>query len=137
MAQYGLGNYLYELEVKDGTANFHFVDPEDASNTADVTVSQKDFPEGAPADSRQVADVAYAQAAKVLNDKRDARVKKDAAKDLDDRLTEEARSREAADDFLANSSHVAVEPAKVESDGTKVYNTEDKSSDKTADDKKK
>lgn len=124
MAQYGLGNFVYELTVKDGSANFHFVDPGDSNNTADVSVNAKDFPEGAPADSRQVADVAYAQCAKVLNDKRDARLKKEAAKELDDRLSEEARSREAADDFLAKSQDVAVEPSKVEDDGTKVYNTD-------------
>ena len=134
MAQYGLGNFVYELEVKDGSANFHFVDPEAANNTADVTVASKDFPEGAPADSRQVADVAYGQASKVLNDKRDARVRKESAKELDDRLNEEARSREAADDFLANSSDVAVEPAQTDKDGTKVYNTADK--DGSADKKK-
>lgn len=133
MAQHGLGNFVYELTVKDGVANFHFVDPDDSNNTADVSVNAKDFPEGAPADSRQVADHAYAQCAKVLNDKRDARIKKEAAKELDDRLSEEARSREAADDFLANSQHVAVEPAKEESDGTKVYNT----ADKGGEDKKK
>lgn len=127
MAQHGLGNFVYELTVKDGTATFHFVDPDDSNNTADVSVNAKDFPEGAPADSRQVADHAYAQCAKVLNDKRDARLKKEAAKELDDRLSEEARSREAADDFLANSQHVAVEPAKVEDDGTNVYNTDSKS----------
>lgn len=123
----GLGNFVYELNVKDGAANFHFVDPHDSNNTADVSVSAKDFPEGAPADSRQVADLAFAQCAKVLNDKRDARIRKEADAERADKLKEDARAREAAEDFLANSNDVAVEPAKVEDDGTKVYNTADKS----------
>jgi hypothetical protein len=132
MAEYGLGNFKYELEVKDGSSKFKFYDPEDASNTAEVSVSQKEFPEGVTQpDSRQVADLAYAQCAKVLNDKRDARLRKEAADALKAKQDEDARSREAAADFLNNSKDVEVEPAKVESDGTKVYNTpSDKNTDK-------
>jgi glutamine cyclotransferase len=67
MAEYGLGNFVYELEVSDGNANFKFRDPEDASNTAEVSVHQSDFPEGInQADSRQVADLAFAQCSKGL-----------------------------------------------------------------------
>lgn len=123
MPTFGLGNFLYDLEVKDGKANFHFYDDEDADNTADVTLSAKDF-NGFDATSRQVADIAYAQAAKVLNDKRDARLAKQAQKDLAAKQTEDARSREAQADFTNNAKDVAVEPAQVEEDGTHVYNTD-------------
>lgn len=104
----GLGNFLYELEVKDGSANFHFYDPEDAGNTADVSVSKDDFPEGInQPDSRQVADLAFAQCSKVLNDKRDARIRKQAAADLEAKHDEDARQREEAADFLNNSQELA------------------------------
>lgn len=117
---FGLGNYLYDLDVSGGAANFKFRDPEDSDNTAEVSVSEKDFG-GFNADSRQVAEVAYAQVCKALNDKRDARVKKQTAAAVDADLTEKARVREAADDFLNNAQDVSVAPAKVEEDGTKVY----------------
>jgi hypothetical protein len=125
MPQYGLGNFVYELEVKDNAAHFKFSDPEDASNTAEVSVSQKDFPEGiTTADSRQVADMAYAQCQKILNDKRDARFKKQATDALEAKTAEDARAREAAHDFLNNAQDVATEPHHVEEDGTRVYNVE-------------
>jgi hypothetical protein len=123
MAQYGLGNFVYDLTISGGNASFKFVDPDDAANTAETTVNQDDF-EGLGADSRQVADKAYSQVAKQLNDARDKRIEKQAAdlqaeqKDLD------KRNRDAANDFFDNSSDVAVAPAKVEKDGTTVYNTE-------------
>jgi hypothetical protein len=122
--QYGLGNFLYELEVSDGNANFKFWDAEDAANTAEVSVSQKDFPEGVKdADSRQVADIAYTQCQQVLNDKRDARLKKEAADNVAEKQKEDKRVREEAADVLANGQDVAVAPAHVEKDGTRVYNT--------------
>ncbi len=124
MAHYGLGNFEYDLTVEGNNAKFKFFDPEDVTNTADVSLGEKDFPEGITApDSRQVADVAYAQCQKVLNDKRDARIAKNEKEDLADRQAEEQRTREAAADFLNNAQDGAVAPAKVESDGTKVYNT--------------
>jgi hypothetical protein len=108
MAQFGLGNFIYELEVSDGKANFNFRDPEDANNTAQVSVSQKDFPEGIPqADSRQVAELAFAQCSKVLNDKRDARIRKEAADALEKKHAEDARQREEAADFHNNSQELA------------------------------
>jgi hypothetical protein len=124
MAQYGLGNFVYELEISNDTANFSFHDPNDVTNTAEVSVSKKDFPEGiVQPDSRQVADLAYAQCSKVLNDKRDARLKKEASAEFNTRTDEEARSREAQADFLNNAQDASVQPAKTEDDGTKVYNT--------------
>jgi hypothetical protein len=125
MAQtYGLGNFLYTLDVADGNANFKFWDTDDASNTAEVSVAQKDFPEGIKdADSRQVADLAFEQCQKVLNDKRDARLKKETTDALAEKQKEDARVREEAADVLANGQDVAVAPAHIEKDGTKVYNT--------------
>jgi hypothetical protein len=131
MAQaYGLGNFLYEIDIADGSANFKFWDADDASNTAEVSVAQKDFPEGVKdADSRQVADLAFSQCQKVLNDKRDARMKKEAADEITAKQEEDKRVREEAADVLANGQDVAVAPAHIEKDGTKVYNTAEPSDD--------
>lgn len=124
MAQtYGLGNFIYEIDIVDGKANFKFWDAADASNTAEVSIAKADFPDGAPADSRQVADLAYSECQKVLNDKRDARLKQEAADELEAKQAEDKRVREEANDFLANSQDVEVAPAHIEKDGTRVYNT--------------
>lgn len=137
MAQtYGLGNFLYEIDVADGKANFKFWDAEDAANTAEVSIAKADFPEGiTDADSRQVADLAFDQCQRVLNDKRDARLKKEAADKLATEQAEEKRARQAAQDFQANAQDVAVEPAHVDKDGTTVYNTAEV--DETSTDNKK
>lgn len=108
MAQYGLGNFLYELEVNDGKSKFHFFDPEDADNTADVEVAKKDFPDGInDPDSRQVAELAFSQCSKLLNDARDDRIRRQAANDLSAKHAEDARAREAAADFHNNSQELA------------------------------
>ena len=123
MPQFGLGNFVYELDVKDGKANFSFRDPWDAENHAEVTIDQSEF-DGFAADSRQVADKAYDKCQRVLNEKRDARIKKEAEDQLDAQQKEDARARQSAQDFLESTSDVAVAPAKTEKDGTNVYNTE-------------
>lgn len=125
MAQtYGLGNFLYTIDVADGNANFKFWDQDDASNTAEVSVSQADFPEGIQdADSRQVADIAFDQCQRVLNEKRDARLKKEAADALAEKTKEDARVRQVAQDHLNSAKDVEVAPAHIEKDGTRVYNT--------------
>jgi hypothetical protein len=107
MARYGLGNFLYDIEVRDGNAEFNFFDPEDAENTAQVTIAQKDFAEGLSADSRQVADQAYAEVEKQLNDKRDARIKREAVQATTESVEEEARARAAAADFHNNAQDLA------------------------------
>lgn len=108
MATYGLGNFQYDITVEDGNANFKFFDPQDASNTASVSVPQKEFPDGIKqADTREVADLAYAQCQKVLNDKRDARIKKEEEDALAKKQDEDASAREAAADFHANSGDLA------------------------------
>jgi hypothetical protein len=135
MAQYGLGNFVYELDIKDGNANFKFIDPDDASNTADVSVSKKDF-DGFSADSRQVADLAYSQCSKLLNEARDKRLQKEAA-DLDAaNKAEDQRARDAAKEFFDNAQDVQVAPAKVEKDGTTVYNTAEAADETDASDDK-
>jgi hypothetical protein len=126
MAQYGLGNFTYTLEVKDGSATFHFLDPEDANNTADVTINQKDFPAEAPgADDRRVADIAYGLISEEMNATRDARVAKEKKDDIAATQQREKNERAAAQDFFDNSQDVATAPAKVEKDGTTVYNVAD------------
>lgn len=104
MATYGLGNYKYDFSADAGTAKFHWYDPEDATNTADCSVSAKDFPEEtSDPESRQVADIAYGLVAKQLNDKRDARIKREAAEQLEKQVSDDAAAREAAKDFFDNS----------------------------------
>lgn len=143
MPQFGLGNFYYEVTADGGKANFKFTDPFDTSNTAEVSVDQKDFPEGLSYDSRQVADIAYDQCQRVLNEKRDARILKEEEDKREAKNEEDARARQAAQDFHANAEETAVAPAKVEKDGTHVYNTEnnqdavDASSSDSASDKKK
>jgi len=107
MAEYGLGNFVYEINFDGKNANFKFRDPDDVSNVAEVTVSEKEFPENAKADSRQVADYAYTQVAKTLNDKRDERLKKEAAKEVEERQEADARLRETANDFFDKSQELS------------------------------
>ena len=124
MAQYGLGNFVYEFVAANGVANFKFHDPEDVSNTAETSVAPKEFPEGIKdADSRQVADVAWTKVQEGMNRKRDARIKKDKADEFNKAQDEDARAREAASDFIKNSEDTSVATAKENEDGTKVYNT--------------
>lgn len=108
MARYGLGNFVYDIEVREGKAVFNFHDPEDPENYAVVEVAKSEFPEGiAQADSRQVADLAYASCSKVLNDKRDKRLAKESAAAVKAQQKEDARQREEANDFLNNSNELA------------------------------
>jgi regulator of protease activity HflC (stomatin/prohibitin superfamily) len=134
--QYGLGNFIYEIDVKDGKANFTFRDPEDASNTADVTIAEADFPEGVVADDRRVADLAFDQCQRLLNEKRDARIKKEAADATAEAIANDTAARQNAQDFLSSAQHVAVVPHHVEEDGTTVYNSAPPA-DSTDDKKKK
>jgi hypothetical protein len=65
----GIGGYQYDLNVENKTANFKFWDPEDTSNTAEVSIPEKDFPDTAVgADERSVADLAYSMCSKSLNE---------------------------------------------------------------------
>jgi len=136
MAQaYGLGNFLYEVEFSNGKANFKFWDADDVTNTAEVSVAPADFPEGIKdADSRQVAEIAYDQCQRVLNEKRNARIKQEATDAIATKVDEDEKREQIAQDYLNSTEEVAVKPATVDKDGTTVYNTA-KPSDK--DDKKK
>jgi hypothetical protein len=138
MPSYALGGYFYDVNVSGGSAHFKFYDTDDTNNTAAVTVAEKDFPKGVTdPTSRQVADAALLQVKKQLDDTRDERLRKEA----DDRhkaaADENARQRDAADELHANSQDVATQPAKVESDGTHVYNTDPQGGTAKEDAKKK
>lgn len=135
--QYGLGNFLYEVEVSGGKANFTFRDPQDASNTAEVSISQSDFPEGVSADSRQVADIAYDQCQRVLNDKRDAREKKEANDALAAKTKEEAEARQKSQDYLSSTEDTVVQPAGEDKEGNMYYNTANLEDNQAPDNKKK
>ena len=111
MATYGLGQFKYDIEINGKSAKFSFYDPEDVDNTAEVSLSEKDMPEGVETpDDRQVAELAFAQCQKLLNDKRDARMIKDRTEDLKEQDAETKRSREVANDFLANVAGSKEQP---------------------------
>lgn len=141
MADYGLDGFLYHQTVDGKTAHFTFTDPEDVTNTAEVTVGEKDIPETALAGSRETADFAYSQVSKPLNDKRDARRVDAAQVELRERQAAEAQVRESTTDFLANTSDTAVASAGEEkrSDGATqtVYNTATLNEQSTNESKKK
>jgi len=126
MATFGLGNFMYDVTVDGKGASFKFYDAQDATNTAEVSISADEIKElgKVDADGREVSELAYARVSKELNDKRDKRVREEQIKELDDRQAEDARAREAAVDFAENSNDVAVQPAREEEDGTRVYNME-------------
>lgn len=111
MAEYGLGNFVYELTFDGKSANFNFRDPEDVTNTAEVSVSQDEFPAGvSSADAREVADYAYIQVAKTLNDKRDARLKAEAEQAVQEAQERDAHERSVANDFFDKSREVGDQP---------------------------
>lgn len=64
----GLDNFLHEVKVDGKTSNYHFWDPEDSTNTADVSVSDKEY-DGNPG-TREAEEYAYSLVSKQLNDKR-------------------------------------------------------------------
>lgn len=120
MAVFGLGNFHYEISYDGKVASYKFFDPEDETNAAETTVASKDIV-GAP-DSRDTAEVAYAQCAQLLNDKRDKRLAK-AASDADaEKVKKESEAREREAQFQRDFQDVQTAPAKVEKDGTRVYN---------------
>ncbi len=125
MAKYGLDNFEYEFVMEGGGGKHKFFDPADPTNTAEATVTPKDFPEGIKdADSRQVAEVAYAKVSEQMNKKRTERRKKERTDELNSSLDRDERERAAQADSILNSQEPAVAPVKEEKDGTKVYNTE-------------
>lgn len=76
MATFGVDNFIGEVTVDGSVANFRFTDPDDVKNVAEVSVSEKEFPQGVvSADSREVSDYAYSLVAKQLNAVRSDRIK--------------------------------------------------------------
>ena len=125
MPTFGLGNFMYEMTVEGQSAKFNFYDPEDVSNSAEASVSQKEMPEKkVGVDGREVSEIAYGKVAKQLNDKRAKRLADEQTKELEDRLERDAKAVEASTQFYADSEEGSVKPAKEEKDGTRVYNTE-------------
>jgi hypothetical protein len=135
MATFGVDNFLGELSVDGTTANFHFTDPDDTTNVADVSLSPKEFPEGVISpDSREVSDYAYSLVSKQMNDKRSERLK---AANIKLETAEQDRlkaERAATAEHLGSAKDSQVAPAATEtrSDGTKqtVYNTAAPSTEK-------
>lgn len=134
MAQYGLGNYVYDIDVEDdGSAHFKFFDPQDPANAEEVVLAPKDFPGGVSnPDSRPVAEAAFNQCAKLLNDKRDARLQAETVAKMKADQAAGAAARENAQEYLSNIQDPATEPDHVEKDGTKVYTVSPALSDASA-----
>lgn len=122
----GLDGFLYEVTVDGKASNYHFWDPEDATNVADTTVSNSDS--NGATDERSNAEAAYAQVSKALVEKRTARQAKAEADVVTARKAEEARVASVQSDFLQNSKEQEMPAAGTEKreDGTTqtVYNTQ-------------
>lgn len=141
MPTFGVDNFLGELSLDGSTANFHFTDPDDVTNTADVNVSPKEFPEGVlDASSREVSDYAYSLVSKQLNDKRSERLKavtvKQAAEEQDRLKAERAVTAEHLSTVQDNVTPRATTEKREDGVTQNVYNTAEPSTDKS-DDKKK
>lgn len=132
MARYGLNNYLYDLEVEDGAAHFTFFDPQDSSDTEEVVLAPKDFPAGTNPDSRPVAEAAFLQCAKLLNDKRDARLQQEQVAKIKAATAAASAAREHAQEYFNNIQDPATQPDHIEKDGTKVFTVPSASSDASA-----
>jgi hypothetical protein len=110
MAQ-GLDNFLYDLAIDGGTANFKFWDPNDPTNTAEVSVSPKEFPEGVTAAaSREVADYAYSLVSKQLNDKRADKAKAEAQTQLDAQAAADKEAKAATAAHLSEAQDNSTAP---------------------------
>lgn len=118
---FGIGHFIYELELNKDGATYKFMDPEDPSTTASASISSKDIGEDVALDSRQAADFAFSEVSDQLNKARDARIAKEEQDDLAAKQADEQQARERAADFFNNTEHVAVAPHHIEKDGTTVY----------------
>lgn len=126
MAKYGLDNFEYEFVMEGGGGKHKFFDPADPTNTAEATVTPKDFPEGVKdADSREIAEIAYSKVSEQMNKKRTERRKKERTDELHSSLDRDERERAAQVDSIRNSQENSVKPVKEEKDGTRVFNTAD------------
>lgn len=124
---YGIDNFLYTIEVNGKTATYKFTDPGDITNVAEGVLNEQEIPKDNTFDSREATDLAYAQVSVKLNEKRNARVAKEAQNELKAQQETDAASRASAADFQAKAQETVVEPAGEETreDGTvqTVYNT--------------
>lgn len=127
MSTFGVDNFLGELTLDGSTANFHFTDPDDTKNVADVSISPKEFPEGTISpDSREVSDYAYSLVSKQMNDARSERLKAAEVKQISedqDRLKAE-KAQVAAHLDAAQDNKTPSVATETRDDGTKqsVYN---------------
>lgn len=117
---YGINGYMADIKVEDGAVKYHFYDPEDVNNTADVSLTDKDLPQG-PVISNETSEVAFSKVSKQLNDKRDARIAKQEIDSLNAQQNADAKQRAQEQEFLENAQHNTTPPVKVEKDGTNVY----------------
>ncbi len=129
MADFGVDNFLGNVTTDGKQAVYKFHDPEDMTNAAEITLSDKDL-DGKPAETREATDMAYAKASKEMNEKRDTRRFKEEAKRTADRQDADTKTREGANNFLDNSGDNTTKPVSVDKDGTTTYNTANQGQDK-------
>lgn len=138
MAQ-GLDGFLYDVSADGKTSNYHFWDPDDATNVADVSVSASDL--GDNTDARSSAEFAYAKVVKQLTDARSKRLAGAEANRVAAVNEEAKRVRDAQTDFLNNAQEQEIKPVGTEKrdDGVtqNVYNANPPSDNTGKDDKKK
>jgi len=128
MADFGVDNFLGTVTLDGKQAVYKFHDPSDVTNTAEVTLSEKDL-DGKQAETREATDLAYSKVAEGMNSKRDTKNFKDQAKQVADKQNEDSKTRQAATDFLDNTADNTTKPVSVDKDGTNVFNTKDQNKD--------
>lgn len=112
---FGIGGYTAELTVEGNSAKYHFVDPEDITNTEDVSLSSNDL-NGYQAESAQAADIAFNKARTSLDETRDERKKQEAVSALDHKQAQDKIDRDAAIEYQANAEELETKPTRVETD---------------------
>jgi hypothetical protein len=141
MATFGVDNFIGELSIDGSTANFHFTDPDDVHNVADVNISPKEFPEGVVSpDSREVSDYAYSLVAEKMNAARSERLKAAELQRVSEAQDAETVAKAVTAQHFKDAQDNTVAPAGTETraDGVKqtVYNTAEPT-DNAASSKKK
>ena len=136
----GVDGFLYTVQIDGKTANYHFWDQNDIKNSQDVSVSDKEFPEGVTnPDTREAVDYAYSIVSEKLTLVQSDKVKADVVRAAELKQDADAQTRLSAQEFHTNAVDATVRPVATEkrADGVtqNVYNTAPTAVDTT--DKKK
>ena len=124
----GIDGFLYTVNIDGKTANYHFWDQNDIKNSQDVSISDKEFPEGVTnPDTREAVDYAYSIVSEKLTLVQSDKVKADAVRAAELKQDADTQARLSAQEFHANAVDGTVRPNATEkrADGVtqNVYNT--------------